>query len=524
MEWLESHLITTTVFLPLLWATAGLLIPVSSQGGKTFLKTWIFFGSLVTFALSVWMFQQYSPSGPEFQLSESIEWLPQLGISYSVGLDGISLWLIMLTTFLMPIAILGSFNAVDMRLREYYFLLLSLETGMLGAFISLDLFLFYIFWEAMLIPMYFLIGIWGGKDRIYAAMKFFLFTLVGSLLMLVAIFYLAYQHKVQFGNYSMLVTDLYRLKLLGAGFFSPQGLLFLAFAVAFAIKVPLFPLHTWLPDAHVQAPTAGSVILAAVLLKMGGYGFMRFAFPLFPEAVATYQIPFMVLGTIAIIYGAAVAMVQPDIKKLVAYSSVSHMGYVVLGLFSLNSLAATGAYYQMLNHGVSTGALFLLVGMIYERRHTREISEYGGITKVMPWFAVIFMIVTLSSIALPGTNGFIGEFMILLGAWRANQTLTVIAALGVILGAVYMLWMFQRVMFGPITNKENEKLKDLSFREIAVLTPLVVSIFVMGFFPNYFFSRTQPSIERFLSRSGAKSQTTAVATVTLEPFNQIKGN
>ncbi|MGK5088162.1 NADH-quinone oxidoreductase subunit M [Bdellovibrionota bacterium FG-2] len=524
MEWLESHLITATVFLPLFWATAGLLIPVGTARGKTFLKSWTVLGSLATFALSVWIFQQYSPTGPEFQLSENQEWLPMLGISYSMGMDGISLWLIMLTTFLMPIAILSSFNAVDSRLREYYFLLLSLETGMLGAFVSLDLFLFYIFWEAMLIPMYFLIGVWGGKDRIYAATKFFLFTLVGSLLMLVAIFYLSYQHKIQFGNYSMLVTDLYRLKLLGDGFFSPQGILFLAFAVAFAIKVPLFPLHTWLPDAHVQAPTAGSVILAAVLLKMGGYGFMRFAFPLFPEAVATYQFSFMVLGAIAIVYGAAVAMVQPDIKKLVAYSSVSHMGYVILGLFSLNTVAVTGSYYQMLNHGVSTGALFLLVGMVYERRHTREISEYGGITKVMPWFAVVFMIVTLSSIALPGTNGFIGEFMILLGSWRANQTLTIVACLGVILGAVYMLWMFQRVMFGPIKKKENEQLKDLSFREILVLAPLVVAIFVMGFFPNYFFSKTQPSIERFLSRSGAKSQATAVANVNLEPFNQVKGN
>jgi NADH-quinone oxidoreductase subunit M len=403
----------------------------------------------------------------------------------------------------MPIAILGSFQAVESRIREYYFLLLTLETGMLGAFVSLDIFLFYVFWEAMLIPMYFLIGIWGGKERIYAAMKFFLFTMVGSLLMLVAIFYLAYQHKVQMGTYSTLIVDLYKLKIAGGGFLSPQSLLFLAFSLAFAIKVPLFPLHTWLPDAHVQAPTAGSVILAAVLLKMGGYGFVRFAFPLFPQAVAYFQYPFMILATIAIVYGAWIATVQPDIKKLVAYSSVSHMGYVVLGLFSLNQIAVTGSLYQMLNHGISTGGLFLLVGMIYERRHTREISAFGGITKVMPLFAVIFMIVTLSSVALPGTNGFIGEFLILLGTWKVNPGLTAISALGVIFGAVYMLWMFQRVMFGPIKNKENEDLKDLSFREMVVMAPLLVAIFAMGVFPNFFFEKMEPSIQRFLERSSA---------------------
>jgi NADH-quinone oxidoreductase subunit M len=334
-------------------------------------------------------------------------------------------------------------------------------------------------------------------------MKFFLFTMVGSLLMLVAIFYLAYQHKVQMGTYSTLIVDLYKLKIAGGGFLSPQSLLFLAFSLAFAIKVPLFPLHTWLPDAHVQAPTAGSVILAAVLLKMGGYGFVRFAFPLFPQAVAYFQYPFMILATIAIVYGAWIATVQPDIKKLVAYSSVSHMGYVVLGLFSLNQIAVTGSLYQMLNHGISTGGLFLLVGMIYERRHTREISAFGGITKVMPLFAVIFMIVTLSSVALPGTNGFIGEFLILLGTWKVNPGLTAISALGVIFGAVYMLWMFQRVMFGPIKNKENEDLKDLSFREMVVMAPLLVAIFAMGVFPNFFFEKMEPSIQRFLERSSA---------------------
>ncbi|MBC7387308.1 MAG: NADH-quinone oxidoreductase subunit M [Cryobacterium sp.] len=504
MEWLNTHLLTALTFLPLAWAVAGMAIP-----GR-FSKHWTLAGSLLLFAVSLKLYYGFDPHGAEFQFAESVEWIPGLGVNYLIGMDGISLWLILLTTFLMPIVVLSSYNGVEDREKEYYTLLMALQTGMIGAFVSLDSFLFYVFWEAMLIPMYFLIGIWGGKDRIYATMKFFIFTMVGSLLMLVAIFFLAYQHKMQFGSFSTALVELYKVRLDGSGFLSTQSLLFLAFALAFAIKVPLFPLHTWLPDAHVQAPTAGSVILAGVLLKMGGYGFIRFAFPLFPQAVVLYQPTFLVLGSVAIVYGAWVAMVQPDMKKLVAYSSVSHMGYVIIGLFSLNAIGSTGAVYQMLNHGISTPALFLMVGMLYERRHTKEIKEYGGITKVMPLFAVAFMIATLSSVALPGTNGFIGEFLILLGAWKANPGLTVLAATGVIFGAVYMLWMIQRVMFGPLTNEANKKLKDLSLREIVVLAPLMVAIFWMGVAPNFFFRKMETSITRLVDRT-AKAGAVAVA-------------
>lgn len=523
MALLDTNLLSVIVFLPLAWAFLGLLIPGNTEGGRSITRIWTLLGTLVTFVLSISLYTRFSAGGAEFQFTEMMDWLPALGIKYNLGMDGISLWLILLTTFFMPIAVLGSFSAVEQRQKEYYFLLLALETGMLGAFVALDIFLFYVFWEAMLIPMYFLIGIWGGKERVYAAMKFFLYTMVGSLLMLVAIFYLSYQHKLQFGVYSTALVDLYKVVIPAGGYLSAQSLLFLAFALAFAIKVPLFPLHTWLPDAHVQAPTAGSVILAAILLKMGGYGFMRFAFPLFPAAVAMYQYAFMVLGAIAIVYGAWVATVQPDVKKLVAYSSVSHMGYVMIGLFSLNSVAATGSYYQMLNHGISTGGLFLLVGMIYERRHTREISQFGGITKVMPLFAVIFMIVTLSSVALPGTNGFVGEFLILLGTWQSNPGVAAISALGVIFGAVYMLWMFQRVMFGPIKHEENKHLKDLNGRELLVMAPLVVAIFAMGIFPNFFFEKTQPSIERFLARSTGRPMLQALPTAQAAPVGGESG-
>jgi NADH-quinone oxidoreductase subunit M len=500
MDYIESNLLSIIVFLPAVFGALVGLAPINTQGSSKGVIKWMaLVFSLVVFFISISLYTGFDATTAQFQFRELRPWVEKLGISYNLGIDGISLPLILLTTFLTPIVILGSWNAVEDKIKSYYALILLLETGMLGAFVALDSILFYVFWEAMLIPMYFLIGIWGGKDRIYASMKFFLYTLVGSLLMLVAIFYLMKQHSLQFGYYSAALSDLYRVQIpFSDSITSPQVLLFLAFALAFAIKVPLFPLHTWLPDAHVQAPTAGSVILAGVLLKLGGYGFIRFAFPIFPQA-AEYTAPFfIVLGVIAIIYGAWVAMVQPDIKKLVAYSSVSHMGYVVLGLFTFTDVGVSGAVYQMLNHGVSTGGLFLIVGMIYERRHTRMIADFGGIAKTMPVFAVVFMIVTLSSVALPGTNGFIGEFLILLGLFQVNKIAAVLAGTGVIFGAIYMLWMFKRVMFGPITNEENRQLQDLTVREHIVMAPIVVAIFVMGIFPNIFLSKMDASIVAFL--------------------------
>jgi NADH-quinone oxidoreductase subunit M len=430
------------------------------------------------------------------QFVERVPWIESYGIDYFVGIDGFSLLLVMLTTFLMPLAVLASWESITERLREYMIFMLLLETGMLGVFVSLDLFLFYVFWEAMLIPMYFLIGGWGGEYRIYAAVKFFIYTMFGSLLMLVGILVLYWQHYQIKGTLSFDLLQLYTLSL------APelQRWLFLAFFLSFAIKVPLFPFHTWLPDAHVEAPTAGSVILAGVLLKMGVYGFLRFSLPLFPQATLNAVPYIIVLAIIGIIYGALVAMVQPDIKKLVAYSSVSHLGFVVLGIFALTAQGVSGGLLQMVNHGLSTGALFVIVGMLYDRRHTRLISAYGGLTKVLPVLAGFFMVITLSSIGLPGLNGFVGEFLILVGTFRVYPMAAVFAALGVILAAVYMLWMFQRVMFGQVTHEENRHLSDLSGREIALLLPLVLLILWIGIYPQPFLQRTEMSTQQLLER------------------------
>ncbi len=452
--------------------------------------------SLVTFALTLVLWWWFDPSSADYQFVEQYAWIPAFGIQYLIGVDGISLFLIVLTGFLTPLALLSSWESVHKNVKLFSFFLLALETAMLGVFVSIDLFLFYIFCDAMLIPMYFLIGVWGYERRIYAAVKFILYTMAGSVLMLIAIIGLAWMHSAANGSPSFNLQDLYGLTLS----WRMESLFFLAFAVAFAIKVPIFPFHTWLPDAHVEAPTAGSVILAGVLLKMGTYGLLRFAFPLFPTAAQHYA-PFLaLLAVIGIIYGALVAMVQPDMKKLVAYSSVSHLGFVVLGLCAMNVQGVQGSIYQMLNHGVSTGGLFILVGMLSDRRHTRLIAEFGGLKAVVPRLVAAFLLVTLSSIALPGMNGFIGEFLILIGAFRWDPRLTAFAATGVILSAVYMLWMFQRVNYGELTNEKNHGMKDLTPREWALMVPTVAMAIVMGVFPGMFLKPMEPSVNRVIER------------------------
>ena len=461
--------------------------------------------SLIAFGLSLWMWSAFDATSADYQFIETHAWLPDFGISYHVGLDGISLFLVILTTFLTPIALLCSWESVEQRVREFSFFMLALEAAMIGVFISLDLFLFYVFWDFMLIPMYFLIGIWGYDRRIYATVKFILYTMAGSVLMLIAIIWLAYQHQAATG-----VPSFDLLNLLGMNIpTAVQTWLFLAFAVAFAIKVPLFPFHTWLPDAHVEAPTAGSVILAGVLLKMGTYGLLRFAFPLFPEAARAFAPYIAILAVVGIVYGALVAMVQPDMKKLVAYSSVSHLGIVVLGLCALNVNGVQGAVFQMLAHGVSTGGLFLIVGMLSDRRHTRLIAEYGGLKAVAPRLVAAFLLITLASIGLPTMNGFVGEFLILLGSFTSTNGLfdpaharyfTAVAATGVILSAVYMLWMFQRVNYGPITNPKNRGLRDLSPRELLVIGPVCAMAIFMGVLPGVFLKPMEPAVRKAVTQ------------------------
>ncbi len=497
-------MITSLILVPILGAALLLLVPRSPQGDRTI--KWIAFGTVVVnFLISVVLFLQFRSGTPDMQFVERAAWIPQLGISWYVGVDGLSLLLVVLTTFLMIIAIGGSWNAVTERVREYNLLFLLLESAVIGVFCSLDLFLFYVFWEFTLIPMAFLIGIWGHGRRVYAAIKFILFTMLGSTLMLVALLALVFINRAATGTLTFALTDLLKTPVPVA----IQPILFAAFALAFAIKVPMFPFHTWLPDAHVEAPTAGSVILAGVLLKMGTYGFIRFNLPLFPQASRDYAPLLIALAIIGIIYGAIVSAVQRDIKSLVAFSSVSHLGFVMLGLFALNAQGVEGAILQMVNHGLSTGALFLLVGMIYEQTHTRELSVYGGLWKITPIYGSIMLVVALSSMGLPGLNGFVGEFTILLGAFGSQAIgspwFAGIAAAGVIMAAVYILYMFQKMFLGPEgsiveeVKKHGHALKDLNWREIATIAPILVFIFWIGLYPKPFFEIMGPAVDKLLA-------------------------
>jgi NADH-quinone oxidoreductase subunit M len=508
-------MLSTIVFLPLVGALVVLL--AGGRGDRPerepLIRNIALLFSLATFAATLLLWWRFDPSSADYQFVEQYAWIPAFGIQYFVGVDGISLFLLVLTGFLTPLALLSSWDSVHKSVKNFSFMVLALETAMLGVFVSIDLFLFYVFWDAMLIPMYFLIGIWGYDRRIYAAVKFILYTMAGSVLMLIAIIGLAWSYAAVAGEPSFSLIDLYNVQL-GQ---QTGRWMFLAFAVAFAIKVPLFPFHTWLPDAHVEAPTAGSIILAGVLLKMGTYGLLRFAFPLFPEAALFFAPWLGLLAVIGIIYGALVAMVQPDMKKLVAYSSVSHLGFVVLGLAAMNIQGVQGSVLQMLNHGVSTGGLFMIVGMLSDRRHTRLISEYGGLKAVMPRFVAAFLVITLASIALPLTNGFIGEFLILIGAWKWNNMLAAFAAIGVILSAVYMLWMFQRVNYGPVTNEKNNRLPDLTTREWALMVPTVAMCLFMGVFPNVFLRPMEASVNKVLDRVHSSRQ---AAVVDDEPASQ----
>jgi NADH-quinone oxidoreductase subunit M len=499
--------LTTIVFLPLAGALLLLLID-NADGRRDAAVRWTALGvSIAVFAATLLLWSRFDPARADFQFVERHPWIPSFGIQYLIGVDGISLFLLVLTGALTPLALLSSWASVHKKAKEFAAFVLALECAMLGVFVSLDLFLFYMFWDAMLIPMYFLIGIWGYERRVYAAVKFILYTAAGSVLMLLAIIGLAWMHNAVTGaGYTFDLLRLYDLRLPGRQF---EYWFFLAFVLAFAIKVPLFPFHTWLPDAHVEAPTAGSVILAGVLLKMGAYGLIRFAFPLFPAAAAYFAPTLAWLAVIGIVYGALVAMVQPDLKKLVAYSSVSHMGFVVLGLCALNVQGLQGAIYQMLNHGVSTGGLFLVVGMLSDRRHTRQIDEFGGLKAVTPRLVAAFLVITLSSIGLPGLNGFVGEFLILLGTFRWAPSFAVFAATGVVLSAVSMLWMFQRVNYGPVTNDENRALPDLSARERWILVPTVALTVLMGVAPGLFLQPMKPSVDRLLQR--VSHETVAVA-------------
>jgi NADH-quinone oxidoreductase subunit M len=488
-----NHYLSYILFEPL--AGALLIVLVSKQNENAI--RWIAnVTAFVGFVISIPLWFWFNPQGSDFQFVERSPWIPSIGAEYFLGIDGLATLLILLTTMMGFIAVLSSWTAITERVKEYYIFLLVLQTGMLGAFMSLDFLLFFLFWEVMLVPMYFLIGIWGSANRLYSAIKFFLYTLVGSVVMLLGILALYFYNHSVTGAYTFDVTQFQKLSVP----FNLQWWVFLAFFLGFAIKVPMFPFHTWLPDAHTDAPTAGSVILAAILLKMGTYGFLRFSLPILPDASRHFVPMMVVLSIIGIVYGALVALAQKDWKRLVAYSSVSHMAMVMLGMFALNPVGITGSIFQQLNHGISTGALFLIVGIVYERRHTREISEYGGLSKVMPVYAAIFLVMTMSSIGLPALNGFIGELLILQGVFVANKVWAAFAASGVVLGAAYMLYLYQRTMFGKVENPKNEHLLDLSNREFATFAPLLVLAVWMGLYPAPFLRRIETSVQRIVMR------------------------
>ncbi|HEX5751846.1 MAG TPA: NADH-quinone oxidoreductase subunit M [Archangium sp.] len=521
MSFFDTHLLNLVVYLPLLFAALVWMLPGAERGQ---IRTITFIGMLVDLVFGVWAYLRFDPAGAEFQLEYRTQWLGQLGVSYHIGVDGLAVSLLLLTVFLGPLVVMASQTYITERVKEFHLALLVLQTVMLGALVSLDVLLFYIFWEAMLIPMYLLVGVWGAEDRQMAAVKFFLYTLAGSLLMLVAIVALyfisstpgsrSFDYATIYNSLTAAHSQIAACTGTGGDCASLPGMagilyrwgpwLFAAFAIAFAIKVPMWPVHTWLPDAHVQAPVAGSMILAGVMLKMGTFGFWRFAIPFFPSAAHQARPMLATLAVIGIVYGALMCLAQRDIKKLIAYSSVSHLGYCMLGILALTAEGATGSAYQMLNHGVSTGALFLLFGFLYERRHTRLMSDYGGIAKVVPVYTASFLIITFSSVAVPGTNGFVGEFLVLLGTFKSSLGMAfgAFATLGVILGAAYMLWMVQKVFFGPLTHRENQGLTDLNLREFATVAPFLVLVLVMGLMPQPFLDRINPSTERFLQRAG----------------------
>ena len=487
---LGYSILSWTVFLPVIGAV--LLILMRNVNA---IRWTTLFVTVLTFVVSFPLLKNFDKSTYKMQFVERHEWIPAWGINYIIGIDGISILFVFLTSILSILCVLVSWKAIESKVKEFHIAILTMEAGMLGVFVALDFFLFYIFWEAMLIPMFLLIGVWGGQNRVYAAIKFFLYTLVGSLLMLVGIVVLYFT-----GGQTLDILTLSNMEYP----FKLQCWLFLAFFAAFAVKVPMFPVHTWLPDAHTEAPTAGSVILAGVLIKMGAYGFLRFSMPMLPDATQFFAGPVLILSVIAIIYGALVCFAQKDFKRLIAYSSVSHMGFVTLGLFALNTQGVEGGILQMLNHGIITGAMFLMIGIIYERTHTRVIADYGGFARLVPWYAGLFIILTLASIGLPGTNGFIGEFLIILGAFKAKKVFGVLAATGIILGAGYMLWLYQRIFFQD-ANPEYEAsghhpVSDLSVREVVTLIPLFVFVFWIGFYPNVFLDYMHASVEHLIQQ------------------------